>query len=322
MADISIKKYQPADHKVWNEFVRKSKNGVFIFEREFMEYHAHRFKDHSVMIFEGGSLKSVMAANEENGSIISHGGLSYGGLLLEEEAHLADVLTLFYHVLKYFSDNGFPGLTYKCAPSYLARVPSFEDLYALFLVNATLVRRDMSAVCSPGHALSFRDTRRQTVRKAAGRGVKVVLAQDPSQFWEILESNLLERHGVRPVHTLDEIRLLMKCFPEQIHCYEAIGEKLVGGTVIFETTTTAHAQYIASTPDGKSTGALDLLFHVLITETFAHKPYFSFGMSNEKDGRHLNLGLNSWKEGFGATAFPLDFYRVQTSNHTLLGPYA
>ena len=92
--------------------------------------------------------------------------------------------------------------------------------------------------------------------------------------------------------------------------------------MIFETLTTDHAQYISSTPEGKSSGALDFLFHNLITDTYSHKPYFSFGMSNENQGRDLNVGLNSWKEGFGTSSFPLDFYQVQTSNYKLLGAYA
>jgi len=321
MSQITIRKYRPADEAVWDDFVRQSKNGAFLFERGFMDYHAHRFKDHSVLIFQNDKLKSVMSCNEEVGSVVSHGGLSYGGLLLDKEVNLSDVISFFYHLLKYFHERGFTKLTYKCVPPYLPLVPSFEDQYALFLANAVLTRRDMCAVYSRNNAQSFRESRMQSARKAGGSGIKVVRASDPSRFWPVLESNLMDRHGVKPVHTLDEIRRLMSRFPDRIHCFEAVGEQILGGTIIFEMATTAHAQYISSTADGKSSGALDFLFQTLITDTFAFKPYFSFGMSNEKEGRYLNLGLNSWKEGFGTSPFPLDFYQVQTSNYTLLGDY-
>jgi hypothetical protein len=323
MSGISVRKYQPEDDTLWNDFVRRSKNGTFLFDRGFMDYHGSRFKDHSLMIYEDDALKSVMAANEDGDSVASHGGLSYGGFLLEWDSHLADGLKYFHYGLKYLHESGFRDLTYKCVPAYLAQLPSFEDEYALFLVNATLIRRDMSAVYSRSQPLPLRETRKHIVRKAMSRRLRVIRSDDPTLFWGILETNLLKHHGTKPVHTLEEITLIMRRFPKEIHCFEVHGSKeILGGAIIFETPTAVHSQYISATPDGKDTGALDLLFHMLMNDTFKANPYFSFGTSNEKEGRHLNVGLNSWKEGFGARNFPLDVYRVETANYPLLSSYA
>lgn len=38
--------------------------------------------------------------------------------------------------------------------------------------------------------------------------------------------------------------------------------------------------------------------------------YLDFGISNENDGRYLNLGLIEQKEGFGARTVVHDFYRL------------
>src|SRR5688572_26653116 len=174
MASISVRKYQPADQQQWNGFVMRSKNATFLFDRRFMDYHADRFKDHSLLVFQDGGLKAVMAANEDGASVVSHGGLSYGGLLLEKETHLDEVLKYFFHLLKYLHETGFSSLTYKCIPSYLTQVPSNEDHYALFLVNAVLVRRDMSAAYSRSQSLPFRDNRQSIVKKAITQGCDVV----------------------------------------------------------------------------------------------------------------------------------------------------
>ena len=48
---MQIKKYCDEDKKVWNEFLKNSKNGIFMFNRDFMEYHKDRFTDNSLLFF-------------------------------------------------------------------------------------------------------------------------------------------------------------------------------------------------------------------------------------------------------------------------------
>ena len=80
---------------------------------------------------------------------------------------------------------------------------------------------------------------------------------------------------------------------------------------MYETDQTAHCQYIGSTEEGRALGCLDLLFFFLIDHYRSMgKKYFSFGISNENDGRYLNTGLVEFKEGFGARAMVHDFYRL------------
>ena len=61
-----------------------------------------------------------------------------------------------------------------------------------------------------------------------------------------------------------------------------------------------HIQYGHATPQGKSDGALDMLYLRLIeryrTAGFA---YLDFGNSNEQGGHYLNEQLIAQKEGFG-----------------------
>ena len=94
----------------------------------------------------------------------------------------------------------------------------------------------------------------------------------------------------------------------------------MAGVVIIECRKVAHTQYIASGEEGRTYGALDLLFRHLINERYKQFDYLDLGTSNEDDGRYLNEGLIHQKEGFGGRAVCYDTYEIKTlSNSPLKG---
>lgn len=132
-------------------------------------------------------------------------------------------------------------------------------------------------------------------------------------FYGMLVECLEERHDARPVHTLEELAMLMKRFPDNIRLHMALDKegKPGGGVIIFDTPTTAHCQYIASTEEGRKNGALALLFDTLIRDTYANKEYFDFGTSNEKHGLWLNAGLLHQKYGLGGRGVAYEKYEIE-----------
>ena len=52
---IRVELYEQKYKAQWDEFVRESKNGVFLFYRDYLEYHADRFNDFSLLFFQGRS---------------------------------------------------------------------------------------------------------------------------------------------------------------------------------------------------------------------------------------------------------------------------
>ena len=321
MASIAIKKFEKADTVLWNSFVKEAKNATFLFDRGYMDYHADRFKDHSLLLFAEGKLKALFVANENNHEIVSHEGLSYGGLLLEPEARLEDVLTWFFHIVRYYHQLGFERVIYRCLPFYYATYPAQEDLYALFLLKAALLQRDTSSVCVKAMPLPYQQRRKKNTKQNLG-SFRISESNDPTEFWnDVLIPNLKEKFGAEPVHSLEEIKKLMQLFPNQIQLFEVRDQGLLGGTVIYTTPITAHAQYTSATRSGKEMGALDVLFDNLLNNVFKEKAYFSFGTSNGEPHRGLNRGLVNWKEGFGARTFVIDTYQIETGNHTLLSGY-
>ena len=84
---LNIVRYTAEQKTVWDSFVATSKNGTFLFMRDYMDYHADRFADHSLMFYKGGRLIALLPGNESDDTYYSHGGLtchcngSVGGVL-------------------------------------------------------------------------------------------------------------------------------------------------------------------------------------------------------------------------------------------------
>ena len=134
---------------------------------------------------------------------------------------------------------------------------------------------------------------------------------DLEAFWDILAGILMSKHKKKPVHTVAELRLLQSRFPDRIRLHVVRnGQEVVAGALIYDMGHVVHTQYLASSEFGKNNGALDMLLHNLITDVYADRTYFDFGVSTENGGGYLNEGLIFQKEGFGARSVVYDTYEM------------
>ncbi|NNM23358.1 MAG: GNAT family N-acetyltransferase [Flavobacteriaceae bacterium] len=301
----------------WDQFVTNSKNGTFLFQRGFMDYHSDRFEDHSLMVFKGNSLLALLPANISDSQLHSHQGLSYGGLVLSKKEKLNTTLEIFREVLAFLNKEKIEKLHLKLVPSIYHKVPSDELEYLLFITEATLTRVDVSSVIESASRVKIQSNRMEGVKKAEKNGLEIREEVRFDAFWnEILLSNLEQRHGAKPTHSLEEIELLAARFPKHIKQFNVFKKnKIVGGATIFETQTACHIQYISGNEEKQQLGSLDFLFEYLITKRFNDKKYFDFGISNENQGRNINKGLLYWKETFGARTISNKHYTVHTNNY-------
>ncbi|MGP8216192.1 MAG: GNAT family N-acetyltransferase [Bacteroidia bacterium] len=319
---MKIIRYNSKFKNEWDEFVEKSRNGTFLFKRSFMDYHADRFHDYSLMVYDDCKLIALLPANYHDNKAVSHGGLTYGGLIINADARLRDVTESFYKILEYYSSNSINELLYKQIPYYYHKQHTFEDEYVFFLLNAVLYRRDASFLLELGDGINLQKGKKSNISKAKRMDVVIAQNNDYSLFWDkVLEPNLMKSHNVKPVHTKEEITLLANSFPGNIKLHTAsIKGQIVAGTVLFINHETINVQYISANEKGKNIGALDYLF-VSLLEYYGNYKYFNFGISNEDEGRYLNQGLALWKEGFGARASSHNFYKIDTANYFLLEKY-
>ena len=316
---FSFKRYTPADEKAWNEYVASARNATFLFNRGYMGYHADRFKDHSLLIYVGNKLHSLLPAHERGEQFCTHGGLTYGGLVMNIHVTVEDVIQLFKELNEYLWQQGFRHVLYKPVPWVYHQVPSEEDLYPLFWhCHAHIVSRDVGTAIALQQHYRWRRDRRSCLKRAQQAGVEVVASCDYARFWEVLTDNLRERHGVSPVHSLAEIQMLHDRFPESIRLYEALYEgEVVAGFVLFLSPNVVHVQYSSASPLGKKLGAMDLLYDYAINRDFSQYQYLDIGRSTEGDGSVLNTSLVSQKEGFAGRTICYDTYEweVQPAFH-------
>ncbi len=308
---MEIRRYRREDKELWNYFVSKARNATFLFDRNYMDYHADRFDDNSFMFYHKGKLKAVLPANVAGDTLYSHQGLTYGGLLLDKKATVEDVLECFDSLNSWLRENGISKVVYKALPWIYQQYPSEEDLYALtWKCKAQLISRNIASTIVIDNKLKFAESRKSGIRKALSLNIEVGESNDVDVFWHVLEDNLGNRYNAKPVHTANEMKLLMSRFPNNIRLYVAkMNGEIVGGTLIYVTPQVVHTQYISASVEGKKHGALDLLFDYIINKVYANCRYFDFGKSTEQGGAYLNEPLIFQKEGFGGRGVCYDWYQ-------------
>lgn len=308
---IKVVPYQTEHKSLWDEFVGNAKNGIFLFQRDYMEYHQDRFDDHSLIFFLEGKLIALMPAHVSGDTVSSHGGLTFGGIVSDEGMKAPLMLELFDSLAAHLQENGIKRLIYKAMPHIYHDMPAEEDLYALYRHRAQLIGRGVSStVYAPCRATVSKD-RKARIKQGQKGGLEISRSEDYERFITMVAEVLSAKHGLKPVHTAAELRLLAGRFSENIKLFTTSrGQQMLAGVLVYESKNVAHAQYISSTSEGKETGAPDLLLDYLITEYYAAKRYFDFGISTERSGWHLNEGLVSNKEGFGARTILYDIYEM------------
>ena len=321
MRKITIRIYNETDFEAWNKLVSESKNGTFLFDRNFMDYHKHKFQDFSLMIYnEKNNLIAIMPAHRIGDEVYSHLGLTYGGIIIKNDLRLTVFFEVFSEILKFLFQEGILFLHWKEVPYFYHSYPSDEWKYLAFVTEAELYRRDMCSVINLKEQFVFSKTVVRYAKNVDKQGFIYRKSEEWDVFWkEILVPELDFYHHVLPAHNLEEIFYLSSKFRDNIHLYTVyLGNEMVGGTVLFIDKNVVHCQYISVKSKFREKKVLDFLFYKLIKEDFKDYDYFDFGISNEENGRKTNMGLLYWKEGFGARGVSQDFYKISTQNFSLI----
>lgn len=313
---MTISRYTPDKRQQWDEFVTSSKNGTMLFMRDYMDYHADRFHDHSLMCYnEDGKLMAVLPANEADGALWSHQGLTYGGFILSPLLHSPALGKIFVALHQYMHNNGIHILHYKPVPSIYHRMPSEEDEYWLWRYRAVMEGCNISsAVNLAVDKIYCSKSRRTNSNKLMRMGYSINAEARLADFWPVLTNNLMDTYGAQPVHTLEEMQRLQASFPDNIVCWTVSSPEgeVLGGTVLYLTNDVVHTQYISATERGKDEKVIDYLFMVAINhykEQGRHR-YFDFGTSNARNGLYLQDNLILQKEGFGGRGITYKYYRL------------
>ena len=311
---IDIIPYSPEKSTEWDNFIDESRTPMFMFKRPYMDYHQDRFMDYSLMIYEKNELVGVIPANLKGKEFISHGGLTFGGLITNQRIKQVTYNEVFDRILIYLRDHGIEKVVYKKIPHIYSTIPNEEDEYSLFTFGAQLCKVEPSTVVDLKNPLKMPKGRKAQISRAKREGVTVLERSDRDSFedfFDIENSVLSERHNTKAVHTTDEMFLLKTRFPDNIRLIVAFYEEtIIAGTILYCYPNLIHTQYMGANEMARKIGALDLVISNVITAYADDKRWFDFGISSENNGTFLNAGLISQKEGFGGRTNVYKTYEI------------
>lgn len=311
---MKIIQYNSNYKQDWNAFVVSSKNGTFMLQRDYMDYHSDRFIDHSLMLYDDKEkLVAVLPANIKDDILYSHQGLTYGGLIYNKKIRLETVIKIFEHIIQHCKINEIKQIVYKKIPYFYHTYPADEDRYAMFLNNFAINRVDTSSTIYLPERIRYSDSVKSGLRKA--QRSNIIINYDTDNYtdcFNLINSVLTLNHNTSAVHTAMEMQSLKQQFPDNIKLVSATyNNKVIACIVLYITDTTHHTQYLASNEEGRNMGALDMLIDYSIEKAKeSQKEYFDFGISNENNGKYLNQGLQYQKERFGGRCICHEFFTL------------
>jgi lipid II:glycine glycyltransferase (peptidoglycan interpeptide bridge formation enzyme) len=320
---VRIILYKDDYEKQWDDFVQQSRNGTFMQQRKFLNYHPQgKFQDCSLMVYDGkNQLSSVIPAavkkDNETSIFCSYPGASHGGIIIHQKFDTSNALTLIPLLIEHCRSHGFKAIEIKLVPRIYHFRTSDEIDFSLrlngFLPDITelatalpLKEFDNADCMMEKHAIRNKN-------KALKLGVTVKESDDFISYWRILETNLKNRHNTSPTHTYFEMIDLIQRFPDQIKLFSAFyQEKMIAGVLVFLLNSRViNCFYICHDDQYQHLRPLNLVFSHLINwgmkEGFH---YVDWGISTENQGKVVNTGLFKFKESFGGRGILRETYKL------------
>ncbi len=321
---LDVRLYTELDRDHWDEFVQRSVNGTFVHTRRFLSYHPpDRFRDHSLIVSEGGSWETVFLAAEvsdgERRVLQSHPGTSYGGFVVAPEITVGKHSRAVASLLDYARAQGFllvrmrvPEMVFRSRPSQQLEAAWFQNGFEIEARELSCAVRCVERN-EEGLLKSYRGNTRREVLKARRSGVTVRFSDDYERYWEVLCRNLHDSHAVVPTHSLEEIHRLRQLFPDKVQLIASyLGGRLTAGAVIFfMNDVAAHTMYIAQDYAFNEFRCINLVLHEAILEcTRRGLRFLNFGISSipGSSGLQMNDGLDAFKRSYGGEGVVRDVY--------------
>lgn len=256
--------------------------------------------------------------NEQERKVYSHKALTYGGLIVKESVKQLEVQKCYQMILRYYVRMYMArSLVVKPIPSIYCTYPNGEETYAIFRAGGKLTSKILSSVVSMNNPIRVQNMRQRMAKRAIENDVYVdrMLENDwdcLKEFWMLFEKMDHSTDDAAVSTSYESLQDLMTRFPREIKLYMARrNERMLCGIIVFTTKKVAHMQYVANTPEGRETGALDLLIRHLIGVRYKNITYFDLGGVTSADGRVLNEAKLNIREEYGGRAVCYDTFEIK-----------
>jgi len=307
---VECRTYNGSMEKEWDSFIEKNKrNATFLHSRQFFKHNPlNRVDDASLMFYKKNKLKAVLPATlykKEDGLIFhSHPRSTYGGFVVENAAGVEEAVEIVEATVEFAKQQHVNEIIVRNPFRIFQQVPTDETDYAMWYHGFVIKSRELEcAVKLDAYASSrYENGAKYNIKKAI-KSVEVKETEDYARFWEMLTHNLLEKHGSKPVHTLEQFQQLISLSGrDKVKLMGGfIDGKMVCAVLLFVCAPMVlHAQYIASDNEYQEIRPLNAVIdHIINWGTENKYSYFNLGTANEEAGRKINYGLFHFKEGFG-----------------------
>ena len=167
--------------------------------------------------------------------------------------------------------------------------------------------------------------RRRGMSRAIQGGAEVLETRQVSQHvYQVLEENRMLRHGVQPLHSLDDLDVISRRVPGLVRVFQADhNDHLCAGAILFVHAKYATLQYLFRSQCSESSAMQDLAL-IRSTEAVATEtPWLLLGTSTEPDENHraINTGLDAYKRSWGSIPYTAYRMKRQLGDVTPLPPY-
>ncbi len=309
---MELREIRGDDRKTWTDLVLRSNNGTLFHLPDFLDYHPEgRFSNHHLIAFDGSDPISVIPGalthRDDGVWFRSYPGASYGGPVLPDSMGLSKTEKVVDALISYCRQMGWRGIEMTPPPIVYYRRPHNYLEFSLIKRGFGYRKRELTAVIDLARLgeelkLGFRSSALRGVKKAMKSGVEVLEDSNFSRFYPVLESNLQQRHGVSPTHTLEElIRLRELLGEDRIRQFIAVKDECVmAGMVMFHCNPRVTlAFYISHDQEHQSLRPVNLVYMEVIRWAkemgYRYMDLGTFTLDME-----VNYGLCRFKESFSA----------------------
>ena len=234
---MKIVKYKNNEHQdVWDKYIQKSNNGTIFHLRKFLSYHQERnFNDCSLIFYEKENIKALFSGAVINNCLYSHPGASFGGFVYNDISFQSskEMLDL---LIEYANHKKLTEIIIIPPPFIYYKLYNEAMEYCLYYKGFNIEEYYISSFVDLRNNITnqIHNRKKRYIKKIENK-IVVKESNDLNVFYPILLDNK-SRHKTKPTHTLEELKILMSNFPNDIKLLLSYYDnKVIGGALNFIT---------------------------------------------------------------------------------------
>ncbi len=307
MLVIKTKEQEQFTDQAWDNYVAHALNGTIFHQKKFLGYHGESKFDNISLLFKKRDkivALATFASYDDKGKTIlhSHPGASWGGFVFSKPLSYQSAEEICILTIEYAKKNSYDEIRMTIPPAI------YQDCYndnLAFTLNTNGFqhsKRELTSVVDLRcNRISLDRSVRKNVNTAISNGLRITNGDDDLDlFHSLLHENLSEK-GTEPTHSLTELTLLKKLYPQQIEFRSAYtDDEYAGGMCNWKVKKdTWLVFYCCYKKKYVPMRVLNLLFYDTLTR-YRNKEaaFIDFGTSSIN--MKVNEGLMKFKENHGA----------------------